>query len=147
MEWCPAKKMWGHGQLDVFWVLPLPKVYSSQELFYLSDARGLNFLCQLNTGLAGQKKANKNCMKFGVGWGWVAGVSLLIWPLLHERGSWTSASPLCILEKLIWQKYKPSVWREIHETAETREADHPPCFKEGNVKSSNSLFPLCSFKI
>lgn len=77
MEWCPTEEIWVHGQLGVFWVIPLPKVYSkytakytpkytAKKLFYSSDARGLNFY-------AGQRKANKNCMMFGAGWGWVAG--------------------------------------------------------------------------
>lgn len=63
----PTKKIGVHGKLDVFWVLPLPNVYSGQGIILFIRCQRVEFLCKLNTRLAGQKAANKNCMNFGVG--------------------------------------------------------------------------------
>lgn len=70
----------------------------AKELFYLSDARRLNFLCKLNTGLAGQKKANKN---------W--------WSLESAEGGWQE-SPCrpglcCMREKAEPQQALCASWR------------------------------------
>lgn len=105
-EWCPTKKIQVHGRLGVFWVISLPKQYSGQGVILFIRCQRVAFLYKLNARLAGQKKANKNCMRFRVGWGRMAGAPLLTWPLLHERGRWASARLMCILEKLLWHKHK-----------------------------------------
>ena len=100
------QEIWIHGWLDVFWVPFLTKVYPGQGVLLFIRCQRVEFLCKLSTGLAGQEKANKNCMRFGVGWGWMAAVSPLTQPLLHERESWTSARLMCFLEELIWHRSK-----------------------------------------
>ena len=60
---------------------------SGQGVVLFIKCQRVEFLCKLRIGMAGQKKANENCMKSAAGWGSVAGVSLLTWPLLHVRVS------------------------------------------------------------
>lgn len=147
MEWFPTEEILVQGQLDIFWVLPLPKVDPGQGVILFIKCQRVEFLCKLKTELAGQKKANKNCMKFGVGWGWVASLpadlAFTAWKRkLNLSKSWVHPREMHLT------KNKPSVWREIHEAVKARGADHLFFFfLEGNVENSNSLFSLCSFKI
>lgn len=48
---------------------PPMQANSGQGVMLFIRCQRVEFLCKLNTGLASQKQANKNCMKFGVGWG------------------------------------------------------------------------------
>lgn len=91
---------------------PRCKRILAKELFYSSDARGLNFYVSSVQGWPGQRRQIKiaSSLKLtGVG----GSVSLLTWPLVqpHERQRPASARPVCVLENLIWQKDRPSVWR------------------------------------
>lgn len=146
MEWYPTEEIWAHGQLDIFWVLPLPKVYSSQGVILFIKCQRVEFLCKLKTELAGQKKANKNCMKFGVGWGWVAS-----FPADLAFTAWKrklNLSKLCVyLEKLIWQKINLLYEGKFMRLQRPEKPTISVFFKEGNVKNSNCHFSLCSFKI
>lgn len=147
MEWFPTEEILVQGQLDIFWVLPLPKVDPGQGVILFIKCQRVEFLCKLKTELAGQKKANKNCMKFGVGWGWVASLPADLAFTAWKR-KLNLSKPWVHPREMHLTKNKPSVWREIHEAVKARGADHLFFFfLEGNVENSNSLFSLCSFKI
>jgi hypothetical protein len=44
-------------------------MHSGQGVILFNRCQRVEFLCKLNTKLARPKKANKNFMTFGVGWG------------------------------------------------------------------------------
>lgn len=69
VEWGPTEESWAYRQLDVFGILPKVHVDSGQGVILFIRCQRVEFLCQLSARLARPKKANKNCMKFGVGWG------------------------------------------------------------------------------
>lgn len=101
----------------------------AKELFYSSDARGLNFYVSSVQGWPGQRRQIKIAWSLesaGVG----GSVSLLAWPLVqpHERQRPGSARSVCILENLIWHKNRPSVRRKIHEATEVHQSGHPFSF-------------------
>lgn len=121
---------------------------SGQGVILFIKCQRVEFLCMLRNGTAGQKKVNENCMKSAAGWGWVAEVSLLTWPLLPERVSWTSTSLMCFLANLTLQKSKSSIWREIHKAVKARQADHSIFFffKKEIWEIAALLFPHCSWR-